>query len=173
VKIKNSNFNDINEIFRLYDIAVTYQKERFHLYWPIFKRSLIKTEINENRQWKILIDNNIACVFAITFEDPFIWEEKNIDKAIYIHRIAASPEYRGQNFVTEIVKWAKQYAAVNKIDYIRLDTVGDNQKLLKHYRKNGFNFLGNVMLKNSQELPQHYHNVSVSLFEIKLNNTYD
>ncbi|MEN8123575.1 MAG: GNAT family N-acetyltransferase [Bacteroidota bacterium] len=170
MKIINSNLEDIDEIYRLYDIAIEYQKERFHLHWPVFKRSLIETEINENRQWKIMKDNNVACVFAITFEDPHIWEEKNIDKAIYIHRIAVNPDYRGENFVNKIVKWAKIYAKSMGKDYLRLDTVGDNKKLLEHYRKNGFNFLGMVMLKNSKDLPRHYHNVPVSLFEMKLNN---
>jgi GNAT superfamily N-acetyltransferase len=168
MEIINSTIKDINEIFRLYDIAVAYQKERFHLHWPIFDRALIETEINEDRQWKIIIDDIVACVFATTFDDPLIWEDKNIDKAVYIHRIATNPDYRGNNFVSEIVKWATQYAIDNDKEYLRLDTVGDNRNLTYHYCKNGFIFLGMKILKNTQGLPQHYHNIPVSLFEMKL-----
>ncbi|MDH4057151.1 MAG: GNAT family N-acetyltransferase [Cyclobacteriaceae bacterium] len=166
MKITTSTYEDIDEIFRLYDLAVVFQKERFHLHWPVFERSLVETEIAEGRQWKILIDNTIACVFAITFDDPQIWEERNADKAVYIHRIATNPEYRGKNFVSVIVEWAKKFSTENGKDFVRLDTTGDNKKLIAHYCKSGFKFLGMVTLKDSTGLPPHYHNMPVCLFEL-------
>jgi len=30
----------------------------------------------ENRQWKIMVNDEVACVFAITFEDESTWKEK-------------------------------------------------------------------------------------------------
>ena len=56
----------------------------------------------------------------------------------------------------------------NNKEFIRLDTVGENKGLIKHYQSCGFNFLGVFKLANTQGLPQHYHNASVSLFEIFL-----
>jgi hypothetical protein len=43
--------------------------------WPDFDRKLVETELVENRQWKLLIDGQIACVW-VTFNDPEIWEER-------------------------------------------------------------------------------------------------
>ncbi len=168
MEIKNSTPQDIDEIFRLYKIATDFQKTRFTVHWPEFDRNLIETEISESRQWKIIIDNQIACVWATTFSDPQIWEERNNDPSIYIHRIATNPEFRGQYLVGQIVKWAKDYAIENGKNHIRMDTVGDNPGLISYYEKCGFDFLGLLKLKNTNGLPAHYENAVVSLFQLTL-----
>ena len=168
MKINNSASGDISEIFRLYKIATDFQKTRFSAQWPVFDKSLVETEIAENRQWKIEIDGKIACVWATTSSDPQIWEERNDDPAIYIHRIATNPDFRGQNLVGHIVEWARQYAFDNKKKFIRMDTVGDNPGLISYYQKCGFDFLGLLKLKDTKGLPAHYDNATVSLFQIAL-----
>jgi ribosomal protein S18 acetylase RimI-like enzyme len=170
--IKNSTEEDINEIFRLYAIATEYQKsKKTVVVWPEFDRQLIKTEIAEDRQWKLLIDEKVACVWAITFSDEQIWEERNKDAAIYIHRIATNPDFRGKNFVSDIVDWAKVYAKKLNKDFVRLDTLGNNTKLIDHYTNAGFDFLGLFQLNNTKGLPGHYQNNNpVCLFEINLNS---
>jgi len=169
MSIRNSTLKDITEIFRLYSLATEYQKTIFpENTWPTFEPELVETEIQEERQFKLVIDSQIACVWAITFTDPQIWEERNKDPSIYIHRIATNPNFRGLKFVSEIVEWAKGYAKSYQKRYIRLDTCGNNQKLIKHYKGCGFDFLGMVRLKNANELPSHYQNADVCLFQIKL-----
>ncbi len=119
--------------------------------------------------FKLVIDGQTACVWGITFTDPQIWEERDKDPSIYIHRIATNPDFRGQKFVTAIVNWARSYAKSRQKKFIRMDTCGNNQKLIKHYSSCGFDFLGMVRLKNADELPSHYQDADVCLFEIKLN----
>lgn len=167
-KVQNSTIDDIDEIFRLYEIATEFQKTKECVVWPTFEPSLVKTEISENRQWKLINDNQIACIWATTFDDPQIWEEKNEEPALYIHRIATNPEFRGHKLVAEIVEWAKKYAIEHNKRFIRMDTVGENKKLVSYYESCGFRYLGLSQLKNTSELPAHYHNATVSLFEIHL-----
>jgi ribosomal protein S18 acetylase RimI-like enzyme len=171
MKIENCTPNDVSEIFRLYRIASDYQRlKKTVVVWPEFERSLVETEISENRQWKLIIDDRVACVWATTLSDEQIWEERNSDAAIYIHRIATNPDFRGKNFVAIIVHWAKNYAKSIGKDFVRLDTLGNNVKLIEHYTNSGFNFLGMFDLKDTSGLPEHYHNVPACLFEIKLNS---
>ena len=168
MRITNSTPEDINAIFNLYDDAVEFQKTVFNKQWQGFERSLVETEISENRQWKIVTDDGIACIFAITFNDPLIWNEKDKDPAIYIHRIVTNPQFRGGAYVKEIVKWARQYAkSINK-KYIRMDTWGDNEKLRNYYVSCGFKYLGLTHMKNTKGLPKHYEGLSLSLFEIEV-----
>ncbi|HMR57440.1 MAG TPA: GNAT family N-acetyltransferase [Cyclobacteriaceae bacterium] len=167
--IENSVMADAVEIARLYESARDLQKIKGAVCWPLFDKKLIETEITEGRQWKIVIDTQIACVWATTFSDPQIWEERNADASVYIHRIATNPIYRGQNLVKEIVRWAKVYAEKNEKEFIRLDTVGENKELIRHYQKCGFDFLGIFNLTNTDQLPAHYHNAGVSLFQMKVN----
>ncbi|MFK7811750.1 MAG: GNAT family N-acetyltransferase [Maribacter sp.] len=169
MKVETSISKDIQEIFEFYSLATKYQKITFPKNtWPTFEHELVESEIQEERQFKIVVDNQIACVWVITFSDPQIWEERDKDPSIYIHRIATNPDFRGQKFVAEIVKWARDYAKSHQKKFIRLDTCGDNQKLIRHYKSCGFDFLGMVRLKNANELPSHYQDADVCLFEIKL-----
>ncbi len=168
--IQNSSVNDIDTIKQLYGNARAFQQLKHAVRWPEFDTALIETAIEEQRQWKIIIDHQVACIWTITFNDPQIWEERNIDPAIYIHRIATNPLFRGQNLVEAIVQWARIYATENNKYFIRLDTVGENTGLINYYQQCGFSFLGLYTLKNTDALPAHYKNATVSLFEIALSN---
>ncbi|AZI31749.1 GNAT family N-acetyltransferase [Kaistella carnis] len=167
--ITNSNLDDITEIFRLYQLARDFQKIQFpENLWPEFDRDFIATEVIENRQFKIVIDNKIACIWAITYNDADIWEEKENNDAIYIHRIATNPEFRGNNFVQMIADWSKDFAKKENKKFIRMDTCGQNDRLINHYKNCGFEFLGMKKLKDSSGLQAHYHNADVCFFEIEL-----
>ncbi|UGU15858.1 GNAT family N-acetyltransferase [Sinomicrobium kalidii] len=169
MKITNSTPRDIPEIFRLYKLATDFQKEKFpENQWPEFNKELISTEIEENRQFKLLIENKIACIWAITYRDPQIWDDNGEDSSIYIHRIATNPDFRGNNFVKIIVEWAGKFAKAQRKQFIRMDTCGENEKLINHYKKCGFSFLGIKKLKDSSGLPSHYHDADVCFFEIDL-----
>ena len=166
--IKNSELIDIDFIFEMYHIATEYQKQRVIDIWPKFDREMVKNEILEKRQFKLIIKKQIVCIWAVTFDDPYIWGEKNNSKSIYIHRLATHQNHRGNNFALKLVEWAKNYASKLNKKYIRLDTVGHNKKLIKHYTNCGFKFLGLTQLSISKNLPDHYQNAIVSLFEIEL-----
>lgn len=158
---------DIAEIFRLYQLATEYQKIKFPgNIWPDFDPQMIRQEVAEQRQFKIVIDDQIACIWAIAYSDPYIWPEDDSVSAIYIHRIATNPHFRGNNYVQLIVDWARAFAKDKQ--YIRLDTCGDNTRLIQHYQRCGFEFLGMKRLADASNLPPHYHDADVCYFEIKL-----
>lgn len=167
--ITNSTLDDIPEIFRLYKLATDFQKIKFPgNQWPEFDQEFIAAEVRENRQFKLVMENKIACVWAITYSDAQIWEERDNDVSIYIHRIATNPEFRGNNFVRTIVDWAKAFALKQHKQFIRMDTCGNNESLINHYKSCGFNYLGIKKLKNTSGLPSHYHDADVCFFEIEL-----
>jgi ribosomal protein S18 acetylase RimI-like enzyme len=168
MKFKQSTHEDIDAIFQLYDYATAYQGEVGILKWQGFERSMVEKTIDEHLQWQIMVEDELACVFTLTLNDPLIWEEKDEDPAIYIHRIATNPKFRGKHFVKHIVEWVKKYALENEKSYVRMDTGSGNERLNNYYVSCGFNYLGVVKLKNTAGLPKHYQDGSFSLFEIKL-----
>jgi ribosomal protein S18 acetylase RimI-like enzyme len=135
MQILPSQPNDIATIFQLYDDAVAFQKTRFNKHWLPFDRAMVEKEITELKQWKIMEGDEVACIFAITYDDPFIWKEKNVDPAIYIHRIVTHPAYHGRGYVKAIVEWAKEHAKDTRKQFIRMDTWGDNYKLIRYYQQ--------------------------------------
>jgi RimJ/RimL family protein N-acetyltransferase len=166
-QILNSTMEDIESIFKLYADAIEYQKTVFHRTWIHFERSLVETEIKEQRQWKIVEKGEIACIFVLTFSDALIWREKDKDPSIYIHRIVTNPAFRGGFYVKDIVDWAKKYCKTHQKDFIRLDTWGDNEKLIAYYAKCGFTYLETIALNgaNTVSLPVHYKG-TLALFEM-------
>jgi ribosomal protein S18 acetylase RimI-like enzyme len=170
--IVNSTPSDIDTIFDFYDDAMAYQKKVFHKQWEGFDRTLIEREIRENRQWKIIVDGEIACIFVLTFDDAVIWGERDQQPSIFIHRIVTSSKFRGGNYVQIIIEWSKDYCKKNGKQFIRMDTWGDNQKLINYYVKCGFNFVEIIDLDNTEGLPKHYKG-TLALFEIPVqsNNT--
>ncbi len=163
--IENSNLNDISKIFDLYRVATDYMKSKDQVYWPRFSEELIVNEIKEHRQWKLVINEKIACIWATTLNDELIWGNDNKDPSLYIHRIATVPEFRGQNLVQKLVDWANEFGKKKNLKYIRMDTVGLNKGLIRHYKKFGFEFLGTKKIVNTAGLPEHYKRDKVCYFQ--------
>lgn len=160
---------DVNDILSLYESARSLQTQKKMVIWPFFEKSFLENEIAEQRQWKIVVDNLMACNWTITFEDKEIWEEKDQGDAIYIHRIVTHPTFRGNRYIDVIVQWAKQYGIKEGKRFVRLDTLRNNTRLIQHYTSAGFSFLGMPRLKNTSALPLHYQNEpNCCLFEISL-----
>ena len=168
MKIVNSTIADIPAMLKLYDIAREYQKAKSLRSWLPFDPALVEKEITEKRQWKIVEEDTVVCIFMIAYEDPFIWGERNNDPSIYIHRIVTHPQYHGNNYVLKIVEWAKQHAKNKGKQFIRMDTWGDNPKLTDYYIKCGFRFLGIITPETTEQLPKHYSCISLALLEIRI-----
>ncbi|WP_456440422.1 GNAT family N-acetyltransferase [Psychroserpens sp.] len=162
--IENSNLTEVPKIFELYRIATDYMKSKDQVYWPEFPKELILNEIEDNRQWKLLINKQIACIWATTLNDELIWGNEN-EPSLYIHRIATDPKFRGQNLVKKLMDWANKFGKNQSLKYIRMDTVGLNKGLISHYKKIGFEFLGTKKLKNTNGLPEHYKDGEVCYFQ--------
>ena len=156
MEIKNCSLTDTDTILALYNDAMNLQTKKNMVVWPKFERSFIEKEINEERQWKLIIDDKIACNWAITFDDKEIWGKRDNNNSIYIHRIATHPHFRGNRFIDVIVLWAKAYALSREKEFVRLDTLGNNTKLIQHYTSAGFDFLGITKLTDTKNLPAHY-----------------
>ena len=166
--IINASHDDIETVFDLYDKAIEFQKTVFDKTWLGFDQELAATEIDEKRLWKIIDDEQTACIFSITYADPIIWGHDSHVSAMYIHRIVTNPEFRGRAYVRKITDWALEHAKNQGLRFVRMDTWGDNQKLIDYYQACGFQFRGLTTPARSAELPKHYSAIELSLFEIDL-----
>jgi len=168
MEIINATVDDLRPIMRLYDEAIAHQQAVSDLVWKGFDERMVLSEIMEQRQWKIMIDDEIACVFMTAYNDPAIWDEKDKDSAIYIHRISTNPAFRGRGFTKFITNWAIDYAKTHQIDFVRLDTWQENPKLHQIYLNAGFTYVGIKAISPTEHLPKHYWGITLGLFEIKV-----
>ncbi len=72
MEIKNCSLTDTDAILALYDDAMRLQTQKNMVVWPKFERSFIEKEMKEERQWKLIIGDTIACNWAITFDEQCI-----------------------------------------------------------------------------------------------------
>jgi GNAT superfamily N-acetyltransferase len=163
--IENSEHTDIPKIFDLYRIATDYMKSKNQVHWPVFSKKILINEIEEKRQWKLMINGQIACIWATALSDELIWGNENNEPSVYIHRIATNPVFRGQNLVKKLINWANEFGKNKNLKYIRMDTVGLNKGLISHYEKFGFQFLGTKEIENTNGLPEHYKDGEVCYFQ--------
>ena len=169
MEIRSCTPGDVDEILSLYEAARNLQTQKKTVVWPSFEKPFLEKEIHEQRQWKIVSDNVMACNWAITFADKEIWGSKDKNDSIYIHRICNNPTLRGNRYIDTIVKWSRDYAKQKGKQFVRLDTLGNNTKLIQHYTSAGFEFLGMVKLTDTETLPRHYQDEpNCCLFEIDL-----
>ena len=166
--IENAVADDIATVFDLNDKAIEFQKTVFDKHWLGFDTKLVNKEIDDGRLWKIVEDGRIACIYSVAYSDPIIWGENSGEAAMYMHRIVTNPDFRGRGYVRVITEWAKGCARSRGIRFVRMDTWGDNQKLIDYYKDCGFRFIGVMTPEESDTLPKHYRGISLSLFEIDL-----
>lgn len=159
---------DIPAIFERYDEAIDYQKAVKGNAWKGFEVSLIEQEIAENRHYVIKDGDEVACTFVLSFDDELIWKAANKDKAVYIHRVAVNPKFRGKGFIQIIINWLKEKANQWNIDFIRLDTEIGNDRIKNYYISCGLTYKGSTEIDWQVGMPLHYKNATLILFEIKL-----
>jgi ribosomal protein S18 acetylase RimI-like enzyme len=170
MNIQNAHNEDIKSIFELYDMATEYQKTVYDRHWEGFELGLIQKEIEDKRLWKISVNETIFCVFSINYNDSLFWGEKGNQPSIYMHRIALHNEYRGQSVMKIIIDWAVKYCINNKKQYFRMDTWGENTKLIDYYKKCGFTHINTINLNNTKGFPKHYKG-KLALLEMKINSS--
>jgi len=166
--IVNTTKDDINTIFWLFEHAINLKGKAGYKVWDGIDKSALNTDIENGLQYKIVEGHDILCVFSVQNNDPFIWRGRDQNDAIYLHRIVVNPNFKGQKQFEKVLNWAKEYARLHHLRYVRMDTWADNKKIIDYYRSFGFEFIENYKTTNAPELPLQNRNLDVALLEMEL-----
>ena len=167
--IVNTTEDDLDTVYRIFDEAVQYQKRNNYPDWENYDKDVFKDDIRNQLHYKIVIDQHyIACVFSIRLTDKIIWRERDMDDAIYLHRIAVNPAFKGQRQFQKILDWSIEYAKQLGRQFIRMDTWANNPKIIEYYKGFGFVFLENFTTPDTEELPKHNRKLTLALLEYKI-----
>lgn len=167
--ITQCTLDDVDAILELYAAASALQTSKNVVAWPVFTRTFIENEIRQGKQYKLVVNNEIASNWSVFHADKEIWGDRNENDSIYIHRICTNPRHRGNNYMKTIIDWCRQHAIDIGRDYVRLDTLGNNTRLIALYQSVGFDFVGILRLDNVEGLPAHYHREpNCARFEMKV-----
>jgi ribosomal protein S18 acetylase RimI-like enzyme len=164
-EIKNTSESDIDFIYWLFEQAILYQKKNNYPIWEGYDKTILQKDIENRRQYKIMKDSKIACIFSVLYSDELIWADMEKGNAIYLHRIAVNPDFKGNKLFEKILDWAIQHAKEKKRDFLRMDTWANNPNIIAYYQTYGFNFLGEITTPDSPDLPIQNRNLTLALLE--------
>ena len=169
--ITNTAIDDLDILEALFDEAIAYQRSRFagHV-WQGMNRPLITSEIETQLHWKIVDEGQIACFFSMLYTDPLVWDHRDAEPSLYLHRIVTNPAFRGRGYVKEIIAWANEFGRAAGKKYLRLDTGRDNRRLNDYYQECGFVFCGIKRFDDDGDpaVPRHYLGTGLSLYEKRI-----
>ena len=168
--ITYTTIEDLDILTALFDQAIQYQQSKSNHSWREMNRPLIEMEIREQLHWKIIDDDQIACFFSIALNDRLVWDERDAEPAVYLHRIVTNPAFRGRGYVKHIVDWAEAFGRAAGKQWVRLDTGRDNAKLNAYYQECGFVFCGIKQFDDNGDpsIPRHYLGSGLSLYERRI-----
>lgn len=166
MKIYLRSQSDVMKFRGFWMSAISYQRAGNFPLWPSYPESQISEEIESSRHFSAYLeDGDLAGYFSIALTDSLIWGDKEQGSAIYIHRMCVNPNRKGSNFTSEVLFWAYQHAFSLGRNFVRMDTWGDNKRLVEYYIRCGFRYIGDRRLGIVPELPPHYSNTNLALFE--------
>lgn len=169
MKIVRTQNSDIKSVQQIYQEARDYQLKTVGYGWSVFSKEFILQEISEKRHYKAVdLRKEIVGVFSVVYSEPLIWDDYEGTEAIYLHRMAIKNKFRGSGFAKQVIEWTIIEAWKHKKNFIRIDTWANNQALTGYYQKLGFKWVGKKQLPPTSDLPGHYNNIEVNLFEMKL-----
>lgn len=165
MQILNTIEEDLPFVYWLFEQAIDYQRHKGYPVWIGYDKQTLMNDVAIGLQYKIVMDNHIACIFSVCYEDSIIWRDKEQGDAIYLHRIVVNPHMKGQKQFGRVLTWAVEHAIQKSKKYIRMDTWGHNPNIVDYYQSFGFRFIENFTTSDSPELPIQHRNLYLSLLQ--------
>lgn len=166
MKIRPSTAASNNQFRDFWNAAISYQASRELPLWPPYPEQQIEDEIRAGLHFSAFTPGEVlAGYFSLALSDELIWGDKERGDAIYIHRMCVNPNQKGNWLTASVLAWANEYALNIGRKFTRMDTWGDNQRLVDYYVACGFRHIENRRLGSVPGLPPHYHNTNLALFE--------
>lgn len=166
MKIHRSTLSSVAEFRNFWAAALAYQASAQLPPWSPYPEEKINDEIAAGLHFSAFMpDNVLAGFFSVALADAPIWGSKEKGDAIYIHRMCVNPACKGNNLAASVLTWAYGYVSGSGQRFVRMDTWRDNPRLIKYYAACGFRHIGNRQMGHAPDLPPHYKNANLALFE--------
>ncbi|MGG4479840.1 GNAT family N-acetyltransferase [Paenibacillus illinoisensis] len=97
---------------------------------------------------------------VILLQQPSAWDfdlwgpkAPQTDGAVYLHRLAIRRKYARTGLGRDILGWSSSGIQFDNKHVMRLDCVGDNERLNEFYPRNGYTFVGKINGYSTFEKP--------------------
>lgn len=146
--IRKAGEDDIPSAHHVLHAASQWLAARGYDQW---QRRPITTEhvrmlVNAGSMYVGTLDNRIVATMAVDKRaDPDFWEpQDDPENALYLHKMAVNPEYRGHRLGEELTDYAAAKARAEGKKWLRLDAWRSNPDLQEYYRSRGWTHVRTV-----------------------------
>ena len=164
--IENAHTTDLPFIYHLFDEAILFQRRNAYRGWDGYDKAFLSEDVKKGLLYKVIYQQQIACIFSVCYTDQLIWREMDRGNAIYLHRVVLNQQFKGQHLFQQVLDWARQTAIERGLTYIRMDTWADNEKIIDYYKRYGFQFIEQYTTADTTALPLQHRNLTVALLEL-------
>jgi ribosomal protein S18 acetylase RimI-like enzyme len=165
MRIETATPADLPAVRAAYEYGRAIQIQQGSVVWPEFTDAAILGEIEAGHLLRVSVDDTLAGVFSVAYDDAAIWGEHERGAHIYLHRIARAAEYRGRGLIEAVLTWARARCLALGRTGLRMDTWASNAPLIAYYQRLGFDLVGRRRIAADPRLPPHYHGTELALLE--------
>ena len=108
-------------------------------------KNWIKEGLKKEQFYGVYEDAQLIGIFRLQYNDELFWCKRN-DKAGYVHSFTTNLKMSGQGVGYRILDKITELLQENGSDYLRLDCGIENTKLIKFYKKYGFEEAGEAFV---------------------------
>ena len=157
--IRKAIKNDLHRIIEITKACAVYMISNNIFQWNEHYPNIETFEndaLNENLYVLEINKKLIGCLVISHEMDEFYmkvkWQTPNHNN-IYLHRLAVDPSYQKKGYAKQLMNFSFEYAKVNSIKSIRLDTFSGNPFNNIFYSNLGFKKLGKIYFRKQSDKP--------------------
>lgn len=166
MNVEPASIGDLPRIQEAYAEGRRRQLECGTLVWPEFSDASLIAEVRARKLFRVMDNDVMMGTFAVAYEDPAVWGERERGAHVYLHRIARSPSGTSHGLLRSVIEWACAHSKELQREGIRMDTAAASSQLVAYYEQAGFVVVGRHVIGPDPTLPTHYHGTEVALFEM-------
>jgi len=118
-------------------------QERCPAQWKApFSKEWVVARIAAGELYVVQSGPEMVGTFRLLWSDADFWGELDSPDAAYLHTLIVRRDLAGNGLGLRILQWAESYVAAAGRSLLRLDTLFDNENLIRFYRRAGFSVLG-------------------------------
>ncbi len=166
MNVEPASIDDLPQIQEAYAEGRRKQQKQGTLVWPEFSDESLLAEVRERKLFRVMDDGAMVGTFAIAYQDPAVWGDRERDAHVYLHRIARCPTELRHGLLQVVVDWACAHCRELRREGIRMDTAAASSQLVAYYERAGFVVVGRRVIGDDPTLPAHYYGTEIALFEM-------
>ena len=152
--LRKATIEDIDQIWTILQQAIARRKKDGSDQWQdgYPNQKVIQQDIEKVFGYVLTYDETIVGYTAILINDEPAYNDLKgtwltNGNFVVVHRLAISDDYIGKGLAQKMMLYTEDFALQQNIFSVKVDTNFDNIPMLKIFKKLGYTYCGEVMLK--------------------------